>query len=133
MPGLQFSKYVKNESFLRSKSPLISFSDFLIYYSFAGLTIAFHLQIGAKNGRLSIGCTGGHKSTTQSTQPSQAAGSKQSAGQSSEVQASSVPANVQSTSSSAAPSAGAVFTGAASSVQPAVGFLAAVIGVMALL
>ncbi|KAJ5751912.1 ferritin-like domain-containing protein [Penicillium odoratum] len=92
------------------------------------------LEIGAKNGRLTTGCTGGSNSTTSSTASGQnASASGQSAGQplsTSQAQSSSFPATP---SAGSTPGSGAFFTGAASSVQPAVGFLAVVIGAMALL
>lgn len=65
-----------------------------------------------------------------SAQSAHAGVSEQSAGRSSgasQAQSSSVSTTKQPSSSQAA-----IFTGVASSVQPAVGFLAAIIGVMAL-
>ena len=88
----------------------------------------YFFQIGAQNGRLVTGCTSGNNSTN-----SVMASDGQLSGTSRAQPSSVVPATKQSSSSPAPSSAGAIFTGAASSVQPAVNFLAAVIGVMALL
>lgn len=95
------------------------------------------LQIGAKNGRLTTGCTGGSSNTTSSVTSAKTTHSSafgQSAGQSLstfQAQSSSIPAKPSQGPTTT--EAGNFFTGAASSVQPAVGLLVVAIGFMALL
>ncbi|KAJ5560134.1 ferritin-like domain-containing protein [Penicillium frequentans] len=95
------------------------------------------LEIGAKNGRLTTGCTGGSSNTTSNmttAQTAQPSVSGQSTGQpmsTSRAQSSGIPA--QPSSGPTATEGGAFFTGAASNVQPAFGCLAVAIAFMALL
>ncbi|KAJ5261081.1 ferritin-like domain-containing protein [Penicillium angulare] len=94
------------------------------------------LEIGEKNGRLSTDCTGGNNNTSSSTKSAHAGGSGQPTGKpsrTSQAKVSSVPGAGPSSSASTVPSAGAFFTGAASSVKPTAGFLTVVMGVLYLL
>lgn len=89
------------------------------------LTLILVLQIGAKNGRLSTGCTSSSSTTTSGNSPGQSTVPSQS-GQA------LAPSQTIQYGHSATPSAGSLFTGAASNVQPTFSLLA-FIGVMAFL